>query len=243
MDNIRINGTLESREVAEMVGKRHCDMLRDIDNYVRYMDEYTERKIASSDFFIRSSYQDSTGRTIPCYLITKKGCELVANKLTGAKGVQFTALYVQRFNEMEQVQQAVASGTSDKLLRAQAMLLNAQTRQFAAIMKIFGDTTSLDPASVDAFRLRTTESIFGVDVGGMLPACEETYSATEIGQMCGGISRNAIGKKAGELGLKTPEYSIRVRDVAPGHHKPVECIRYNKRALCKLQEYYGTTNG
>ena len=135
------------------------------------------------------------------------------------------------------------SQASDKLLRAQAMLLNAQTRQFTAIMKVFGDTTSLDPASVDAFRLRTTETIFGVNVGGMLPACEETYSATEIGQMCGGISRNAIGKKAGELGLKTSEYSIRVRDVAPGHHKPVECIRYNGRALRRLQEYYGISNG
>jgi phage regulator Rha-like protein len=44
---------------------------------------YTERKIASSDFFTGSTYTDPTGRTLPCYLITKKGCEFVANKLTG----------------------------------------------------------------------------------------------------------------------------------------------------------------
>lgn len=35
-------------------------------------------------------------------LINKKGCEMVANKLTGEKGVIFTAKYVNRFAEMEQ---------------------------------------------------------------------------------------------------------------------------------------------
>lgn len=128
---------------------------------------------------------------------------------------------------------------SDKLLRSQAMLMNAQTRQFNAIMKVFGGTSSLDPASVDAFRLRTTETIFGVDVGNLLPARERTYSATEIGQMCGGIHAVTIGKKAGELGLKTPEYAIVVRDVAPGHHKPVDCYRYNQRAVQRIRDYYG----
>ncbi len=43
------------------------------------------------DFFILSTYQDSKGETRPCYLLTKKGCDMVANKMTGEKGVLFTA--------------------------------------------------------------------------------------------------------------------------------------------------------
>lgn len=35
-------------------------------------------------------------------MLTKKGCEMVANKMTGEKGVLFTAAYVTAFNKMEE---------------------------------------------------------------------------------------------------------------------------------------------
>lgn len=39
---------------------------------------------------------------MPCYLITRKGCEMIANKLTGKKGVLFTAAYVTAFEKMQE---------------------------------------------------------------------------------------------------------------------------------------------
>lgn len=90
---------VDSRDVAEMIDKRHDHLLRDIKNYVDVLS--TEPKIGVSEFFIESIYQDSTNRKLPCYLLTKKGCEFVANKLTGEKGVLFTAAYVSKFEEME----------------------------------------------------------------------------------------------------------------------------------------------
>ena len=41
---------IDSREVAEIIGKRHHDLLRDIGRYARYMEKSTESKIAFSDF-------------------------------------------------------------------------------------------------------------------------------------------------------------------------------------------------
>lgn len=61
-----------------------------------------ERNFAPVDFFIPSNYQDNKGEDRPCYLITKKGCDMIANKLTGEKGVLFTAAYVSAFEEMQQ---------------------------------------------------------------------------------------------------------------------------------------------
>lgn len=97
---ININGQLltDSRDVADMVDKRHSDLLRSIDGYV---DILLNAKLRSADFFVESSYEDTTGRTLPCYHLTKKGCDMVANKLTGKKGVVFTAMYVTKFEEME----------------------------------------------------------------------------------------------------------------------------------------------
>ena len=95
----QIEQTLDSREVAEMVEKKHYNLIRDIKGYV---DELTELKIEFSDFFRESTYKDSTGRTLPRYDITKKGCEFIAHKLTGIKGTKFTALYINRFHDMEE---------------------------------------------------------------------------------------------------------------------------------------------
>lgn len=89
---------LDGRDVAEMMGKKHAHLMRDIKGYVEILNE---SNFGLSDFFVQNTYQDTTGRTLPCYLLTKKGCDMVANKMTGAKGVLFTATYVTRFEEME----------------------------------------------------------------------------------------------------------------------------------------------
>ena len=89
---------IDSREVAEMVGKAHNDLLKDIR---RYCEQLGQGNIPQSDFFTESTYQNSQNKTMPCYLVTKKGCEVIAHKLTGIKGTEFTAKYINRFHEME----------------------------------------------------------------------------------------------------------------------------------------------
>lgn len=90
----------DSREVAEMIGKNHKELMRSIRGYVEILEP--SAKLRSADFFIESTYQDANNQTRPCYLLTKQGCEMVANKMTGEKGILFTAEYVQAFNKMEQ---------------------------------------------------------------------------------------------------------------------------------------------
>lgn len=91
--------TLDSREVAKMIGKRHTDLIRDIRHYIRDMS--LDAKLRPAQFFIESNYKDANGRFRPCYLLTKWGCEFVANKKTGKKGNLFTAQYVSLFNDYE----------------------------------------------------------------------------------------------------------------------------------------------
>lgn len=91
---------LDSREVAEMVGKAHDKLLRDIRNYI---EQLSLAKIGESDFFTESTYKNERGKEYPCYLITKEGCEFIAHKLTGVKGTEFTAKYIKRFHEMENI--------------------------------------------------------------------------------------------------------------------------------------------
>ena len=54
----------------------------------------------ASEYFIESTYQDKSGKSNKCYECTKLGCDMLANKMTGEKGILFTARYVKKFNEM-----------------------------------------------------------------------------------------------------------------------------------------------
>lgn len=102
------NYTLDSREVAEMIGKDHKDLLRDIR---RYCEQFAESNIALGDFFAESTYLDSNNQSRPCYSVTKKGCEFISHKLTGRKGAEFTAQYINRFHKMEE---AIKQNTIDR---------------------------------------------------------------------------------------------------------------------------------
>ena len=103
MNNLTIinqNGKLvtDSREVAEVTNKPHNDLMKSIRTYIEYLGQGS---FSHSDFFIESTYFNSQNKEQPCYLLTKKGCDMVANKMTGEKGVLFTATYVTKFDEME----------------------------------------------------------------------------------------------------------------------------------------------
>lgn len=98
---------IPSYEVAEMMGKKHRDVLRMLEGcenpkiigIIPTLEIGVELPL--SDYFIKHTYKDSMNREKECYECTKMGCEILANKLTGEKGILFTAKYVSKFNEME----------------------------------------------------------------------------------------------------------------------------------------------
>lgn len=70
---IRINAeqTMSSLQIAELTKKRHDAILRDIRKLL-------EQGVTAHNF-VASEYKDSTGRTLPCYNLTKTGCFILAS--------------------------------------------------------------------------------------------------------------------------------------------------------------------
>lgn len=105
--------TITTLEIAEMMEISHRDVLNklqgttDKDGKVKQVGiipTLTKANFRLSDYFIESTYKDASGKTNKCYNVTRLGCDFLANKFTGEKGIIFTARYVKRFNEMEQGQ-------------------------------------------------------------------------------------------------------------------------------------------
>lgn len=108
---------VDSREVARMLGRPHKNLLADIHRYISAMErrkadglnfQPVARDFQLVDFFVPSTYTNDHNQTFPCYLLTQKGCEMVANKLTGEKGILFTAAYVNAFHALQEQAQAGA---------------------------------------------------------------------------------------------------------------------------------------
>ena len=103
--------TISSIEVAEMMGKEHYEILQYLEGrkdkdgktlVTGIIPTLETEGLQYQKYFIPSTYKAGT-REYKCYLVTKMGCELLGNKQQGEKGILFTAKYVERFNQMEQV--------------------------------------------------------------------------------------------------------------------------------------------
>ena len=135
---------ITSMEVAQMVDKEHSKLLRDIRNYVSQLGE---AKIGFSDFFTESTYLDANNQSRPCYLVTKKGCEFIAHKLTGVKGTQFTAMYINRFHEMEE-----ALGEERNIYKIRSTSLGEVTSFVREMDRVMRDQNSHPSDIAGAFR-------------------------------------------------------------------------------------------
>lgn len=103
----KIEQTLTSLEVAELMERPHKKLLETIRLYVSYMEQLEKEKQTSPEegrlkYFIDSSYIAGNGQEQPCYKITKIGCEFLAHKMKGIKGTDFTMRYIDRFHKMEE---------------------------------------------------------------------------------------------------------------------------------------------
>lgn len=152
--------TITSLEVADMVEKQHNELLKDIR---RYAEQLGEGKIPHSDFFIESTYVTEQNKTMPCFDVTRKGCEFIANKLTGVKGAVFTAKFINRFHDMEDYIKIEEKPSLDAVNRAADILKGAyqaagtDERYLAllvgSVYKECGMEFSLPPIKMDTNKL------------------------------------------------------------------------------------------
>lgn len=88
----------DSRNVAEVFGKEHFNVLRDIDTVLTHASD-----LRGVEFQELSTVHPTVpGRSIRHFHMTKDGFTLLVMGYTGPKAMAFKLAYIRRFNEMEQ---------------------------------------------------------------------------------------------------------------------------------------------
>lgn len=159
----------DSREVAEMVGKRHDHLIRDIQGYIKVLDQ--NPNLGTANFFIESTYTNKNNQSYKCYLLTKQGCEMVANKMTGEKGILFTAEYVQAFNAMESTISCNLKGLSKEL---QAIfIMDKKQQQFESRLTKIENNSTIDYSQQENLRELANKVVVQALGGNEAPAYKE----------------------------------------------------------------------
>lgn len=173
---INTDKTITSMEVAEMVGKEHSKLLRDIRTYTEHLNE---ANLGLVDFFQQSTYIDKKGETRPCYNVTKKGCEFIAHKLTGIKGTAFTARYINRFHDMEE--ELKPKSPAEMLVVYANQLLENERRMNTIESKVNEINARITTHNEDYFTIAGYASLRGVNI--------DTSKANMLGRKAAKLSR------------------------------------------------------
>lgn len=185
----QLQQTINSLEIAGMVGRRHDQVLRDINKIMEHLNDH---KNVVVNYFIESTYIDSKGEERPCFDCTKKGCELYSTRMTGAKGTQFAVAYIERFNQMEEhikstQPKSIGTDQATKRMNAEARLKNANARQAKLLSELARDAKS-DVNKV-LLQDKAVEVLTGEKLLAMPALGCKFYSANEIAKKKGMYSK------------------------------------------------------
>lgn len=109
MNDMVIGGdrlTMSSREIAELTGKNHKDVMRDIRVMLRQLETDSAQFCAQ--------YKDSTGRKLACFDLPKRETLI----LVSGYNVQMRAKIIDRWQELEAKEQAQAHKVPSTLSEA-----------------------------------------------------------------------------------------------------------------------------
>ena len=194
--------TIPSYEVADMMGRPHSKVLRMLQGgsgVVGIIPTLTEASFGLSDYFIESTYTDASGKQNKYYECTKMGCELLANKLTGEKGILFTAKYVAKFNAMEKSielpsTQGIRKVVEEELDKKVPKLIGTKDKGVKEYTKLVKRLLGIPKVDADYYNIINCFKItHGVDKLEDLPYTEETMM--ELASLTKKYTKKVNGQK------------------------------------------------
>lgn len=235
----RSTQTITTLEIAEMMEVEHWEVLRKLDGredkgkHIKgYVEILNDNHLDVVDYFVKSTYMDSKGEKRPCYLVTKLGCDFLANKFSGEKGVLFTARYVKRFHDMEEREKMVCEESRKSTL--------SETTEAAKLIRDVYEVAGVDPRYI-AVSVNAIYKEAGLNLPLPIEMKEDKlYDQTEIAKELGIMSTSgkphsqAVGTIISMLDIAEND-KISTPYVNHGHSGVV--MQYTGRVLAMVREW------
>ena len=254
-----------SRIVAEKFGKRHDHIIRDIEATISTINEaqVIENKAQpnfgvsenigklknqpiKNDYFVESSYIDSTGRTLKEYLITEDGLALLVMGFTGVDAMRIKLKFVAEFNRMKNIinnpEQVIANCGNAEAITAYAI-------QMTKIGRMMTETAN-NLCLIEKQRDKAED-----EVKTLVHDDENTYTATDIAKDLGFRSAIAFNQWLKDIGFQYKQgkhwvvkakyaeeglVNIKLKDTGNGFN--VKTMQFTNKGKLWITEKYRETH-
>ena len=224
--------TIPTYELCEMMDRTHAKVIRMLEgdkSHIGIIPTITKAQLGVSDYFIESTYKDASGKINKYYECTKMGCDMLANKMTGEKGILFTHRYMERFKEMEQqIEQQMVS-----VEQITQIAVEAATKQVMVMMNPIIDRLDKIVQGVNA--PRSEQLTFDTS--------DLPYTATNIGKKINRAASvtNKILLQRGILNVKDGSWTLNKQYEDKGWGKTVKgqyrgktYVRYTEKGMQEI---------
>ena len=215
-------GTMTSLEIAEITGKEHNKVLRDIRDETNKIG--TERAEA---IFGLSEYKDTTGRILPMYVLNIQGILQL--------GARYSADV--RYKLIEKVTKNEAAKSKEKTLKNDLIDIEKDKIRLekSRILKELAQSITNDKYK-QTLQIYSANALYDEPILELPAVKKKSYTATEVGNKLG-ITSMKVGSIAKKHNLKTDEYGYWALDKSRHSNKQVESFRYYDNVIDEIKKY------
>ena len=214
--------TMTSLEIAEITGKEHNKVLRDIRDETNKIG--TERAEA---IFGLSEYKDTTGRILPMYVLNIQGILQL--------GARYSADV--RYKLIEKVTKKETVKTKGNIFESDLIDIEKDKIRLekSKILKELSQSISNDKYK-QTLEIYSANALYDEPILELPVAKKKSYTATEVGNKLG-ITSMKVGSIAKKHNLKTEEFGFWAYDKAKYSNKQVESFRYYDNVIDEIKKY------
>ena len=225
---LETKGTMTSLEIAEITGKEHNKVLRDIRDETNKIG--TERAEA---IFGLSEYKDTTGRILPMYVLNIQGILQL--------GARYSADV--RYKLIEKVTKKETVKTKGNIFESDLIDIEKDKIRLekSRILKELSQSITNDKYK-QTLQIYSANVLYDEPILALPEVNKKSYSANELSQLIMNehgikISGNRIGRLTNEHNLKTDEYGYWALDKSRHSNKQVESFRYYDNVIDEIKKY------
>ena len=215
-------GTMTSLEIAEITGKEHYNVLRDIKDEISKLG--TER---AELIFELSEYKDTTGRKLPMYVANIQGILQL--------GARYSADV--RYKLIEKVTKKETVKTKENTFKNDLLDIEKDKIRLekSRILKELSQSFTNEKYR-ETLQIYSANALYDDPILELPAVKKKSYTATEVGNKLG-ITSMKVGSIAKKHNLKTEEFGFWAYDKAKHSNKQVESFRYYENVINELKKY------
>ena len=153
---------MTSLEIAELTGKRHTEVLRDIRSEIESLEN---EDICTESIFALSDYKDKTGRTLPMYSMGREGAMQIATRYSAT----IRRKVILRLDELERLNTSKQLSTEEMIIMQAKSVLEVKNKvvdlesKFEEMNHTMSNLITLESGKQRCIQLAVAKKVYSID--------------------------------------------------------------------------------